>query len=429
LIKKLEKQTRNSKVMKPTESKHKHSVTVRGHELKIKPSLFRSPAILALLLCAAVVCAALPAAAQTLTVTKGGVSVSSVCVGDTVHIMLNLEGSSCDMLPTLTEAYLSNSVSATSGSDVPIWLAYDGEAGWEGDYTTTSDDVGYDILYTSDGDPDVCPISPVLLTVVDVDGLTPTIPSGQGGLEAGSSPPQYWVAPCASGSVTVTATSKPSLAANQLPSGWTFTGGVETDKLNHTAHEADVLNGSINFTVTCGTSANTIVLEQDPIKPNYSAATPSPPGTCYSVNYSDPAPFTDLCGNNLAINCVGCSPTTAGHFEYRYNTPSGPVVGICYFGGGNNSFLFMTTKHNSRILRTWHLTEQDGIWWDYVNPNARWVVTRYNCLATGAQQSYNYRYASAWNSAWGRPADEIVPSNPGYPANSCEFQGYPVTWE
>jgi hypothetical protein len=415
--------------MKPTESKRKCSVTVRGHEFTTKPALLRRPAILALLLCAAVVCAALPAAAQTLTMTKGGISVSSVCVGDAVHIMLNLEGSSCDMLPTLTEAYLSNSVSATSGSDVPIWLAYDGEAGWEGDYTTTADDVGYDILYTSDGDTNDCPISPVLLTVVDCVDLEPNF--WEGGYEFGSDPPTYWVAPCAEDAI-VTATPNPNLPANQLPTDWTFTGGTTIDGLHHKVKTTNLIPGPVSFTVLCGSTVRTVQLETDPEKLYYDNDLPcdSCPKSWTFLNpsgtWDDPNPIFDACGNELAISCPKLISSIA--YQYVFN---GISVGTCYYSYGINSFLFKSTAHyvntpgsqgGGAILRTWHLTLQGNANYLPTTP-ALWTVTKYDGV-TGSGPSKNYRTAASWNPNWCRPADE---PDSGYPGLSCENQGTAMT--
>jgi hypothetical protein len=76
---------------------------------------------------------------------------------------------------------------------------------------------------------------------VAVADLTPDVLSGQGGLETGSAPQTYWVCPCA-GDMIVTASSCPSLTADQLPDCWTFTGGVEIDKLHHKVKKSDLKN-------------------------------------------------------------------------------------------------------------------------------------------------------------------------------------------
>lgn len=77
-------------------------------------------------------------------------------------------------------------------------------------------------------------------TVVAVNSLTADLSSGQGGLEAGSDPPTYWVCQCP-GDVIVTASSCPNLTADQLPDCWTFTGGVEIDKLHHKVSKVDLI--------------------------------------------------------------------------------------------------------------------------------------------------------------------------------------------
>jgi hypothetical protein len=249
------------------------------------------------------------------------------------------------------------------------------------------------------------------VTVVGVANLTPDLASNLGGLEAGSDPPTYWVCPCP-GDVIVTARSCPELSADQLPACWTFTGGVEIDKLHHKVRKTDLMNEPVTFTVTYGTSTMTIVLKVDDEKNNYTTRYYAAP--CQCDNYSDPSPYHDKCGNNLAIDCVGCKCYLGanGHFSYRYN---GIFVGACYYTGANNTFLYKTTVHDCRILRTWHLTQQGS--------PVEWTVTKYDCL-TGVF-SQNCRTAPTWDSGWSRPADELF--NAGYPANSCEIQGTPTT--
>jgi len=250
--------------------------------------------------------------------------------------------------------------------------------------------------------------------VVAVTGLGPGIPDGQGGLEPGSEPPTYWVCQCADGDIIVTAILCPSLAENELPDCWTFTGGTEIDKLHRKVSKAELKHWPVTFTVTAGTSSMSIVLKGDEERDYYNAHGPA--DECLFDNFPDPDPVTDKCGNSLRIDCVDGSgwPTyKAGHYEYLYN---GTWVGTCYYNGGENNFLYKTTKHNCRILRTWHLTQEP------VTPT-KWTATKYDCLA-GGSPSQNCRTAPTWNSAWGRPADESL-DNPGYPANSCENQGTP----
>ena len=247
------------------------------------------------------------------------------------------------------------------------------------------------------------------LIVVKADSLSPS----EGYLVADSDPPTYQICPCP-GDVIVTANPCPQLTADQLPACWTFAGGEEIDRLRHKVQKESLTNGSVTFTVTAGCSTNTIILVTDPEKLIYNSKNPSQ--ECLYDNFTDPSPLTDQCGNSLSINCVGgrgWPRYTPGHYEYRYN---GSWVGTCYFNGGKNAFLYKTTKHNCRILRTWHLTQEP------TSPT-KWVVTKYDCL-TGAF-SQNCRTAATWDPNRGRPADALM--NSGYPANSCENQGTPFT--
>ncbi|MGI8966473.1 MAG: hypothetical protein ACR2H1_10365, partial [Limisphaerales bacterium] len=205
------------------------------------------------------------------------------------------------------------------------------------------------------------------LTVVDVEGLSPAFATDDGGFISDSDPPTYWVCPC-NGDVIVTASACPALTADQLPACWTFTGGVAIDKLHHKVSKESLLSGPVTFTVTAGSSTKTIILKADEEMPGYSALVPQ---QCLNDNFNDPSPWTDKCGNTLSINCVGARGWpfySAGHYEYRYN---GILVGTCYYNGGENVFLFKTTKNRCRILRTWHLTQKP------VSPT-KWVVTKYN---------------------------------------------------
>jgi hypothetical protein len=251
------------------------------------------------------------------------------------------------------------------------------------------------------------------ITVVAVASLTPNIPADEGGLEAGSDPPKFWVTTCPGGDWIVRAGSSPSLTVDQLPACWTFTGGVEIDKLTHLVNNTDLANGPVTLTVTCGTSTETIVLATDETKVTYDVHTGC--SSCLDDNCADPDPLVDKCGNTLAVNCVDCSFFQYGHFEYRYN---GIWVGQCFFDGGENSFLYKQTQHACHIVCTWHLTQKP------VSPTF-WVVTKYDCLAGGGTASHNYRTAPTWDSLWDRPADELI--WPGYPANSCENQGSSVS--
>ncbi len=140
-------------------------------------------------------------------------------------------------------------------------------------------------------------------TVVKVASLTPDLPSDQGGLESGSDPPTYWVCPCASGDVIVTASSCPILTADQLPACWTFTGGDTIDKLHHKVSKAALLNGPVTFTVSAGTSTKTIILKADEPKAYYDMDIPDAICPEWYGSYEDANPLFDKCGNHLEINC------------------------------------------------------------------------------------------------------------------------------
>ena len=254
------------------------------------------------------------------------------------------------------------------------------------------------------------------VTVVDVDSLTPDFSSSQGvqgGLEGGSDPLTYWVTPCA-GDIIVTATSCPNLTASQLPAGWSFTGGVEIDKLHRKVKKTDLASGSVIFVVTCGTTTKTIILQNDKTNAVYWATGNG--GTCDCDDWVDPSPKHDKCGNSLAVDCadsvryVNGICRNPGNFKYMYN---GIWVGTCLYNGGMNSFLYKTTKHEGRILCTWHLTQRP-------TTPTKWTVTKYDCLS-GSGPSQDCRVAPVWDGAWGNPADDLT--QPGYPANSCENQG------
>lgn len=312
-----------------------------------------------------------------------------------------------------------------SWTDGPYDISYSPNSWWEPPIPGSFPDCGT-FSYTAyvkgtssdsdcPGDTGTATVGTFTVKVVAVTDLSPDLSGDQGGLESGSDPPTYWVCPCASGDVIVTAIPCPNLAAGDLPSCWSFTGGVAIDKLHHKVSKASLQSGPVTFTVTAGTSTKTIILKTDEEKEIYDTYIPAQ--ACLYDNFTDPSPYTDKCGNTLAINCVGGSGWPlyrAGHYEYRYN---GTWVGTCYFNGGENNFLYKTTKHNCRILRTWHLTQEP------VSPT-HWVVSKYDCL-TGGPLSQNCRTAPSWNPNWDRPADETL--NSGYPANSCENQGTPST--
>jgi len=344
---------------------------------------------------------------QTITFTNGGNSGADACPNTVTNI------------PAPAPVSVTNWWEATVGSYHTIG------AGLTAQFTPTDCGAGsvtFHLKYKNslpcDTNVQSAPDVSGSFTVVAVNSLAAELASGQGGLEAGSDPPTYWVCPCP-GDVIVTASSCPSLTADQLPACWTFTGGVEIDKLHHKVSKVALMNGEVAFTVTCGTSTKTIILKTD--KENAIYYTPrSPTADCKCDNYTDATPTHDDCGNSLAVDCVDCWQNNAGlciavgHFSYRYN---GISVGVCRYPGGQNTFLYKTTKHNCRILRTWHLTQQP------TSPTF-WTVTKYDCM-TGVGPLLNCRTAPTWNIDWNRPADESV--NAGYPANSCENQGTPST--
>jgi hypothetical protein len=248
-----------------------------------------------------------------------------------------------------------------------------------------------------------------IVNVVAVGSLTPNLPAGLGGSEAGSDPPTYWVCTCA-GDIIVTASSCPSLTADQLPDCWIFTGGVTIDKLHHKVSAATLANGPVTFTVTCGTSTMTIILKADDESEDYyvpqgvsqECPDPGPP-------WADNLPTYDLCGNRAMVNCEWNG--TCCQFVFRYNSVK---VGARIYDNGRNVFLFERTKHHCRIVKTWHLTRTP-------TPTFEWTITKYDCL-TGTKSTI-CRTSATWDDSWARPADELV--NKGYPTNSCENHGTP----
>lgn len=216
--------------------------------------------------------------------------------------------------------------------------------------------------------------SSATVQVVTVDSLTTDLSSGQGGLEDGSDPPTYWVCQCP-GDIIVTASSCPSLTADQLPDCWTFTGGVTIDKLHHKVSKTALMSGPVTFTVTCGTSTKTITLKADKENALYSMVFPSQ--SCGTDSFTGAPQCLDACGNFLTIDCVGTQHIYGnwpGHFSYRYD---GIWVGTCYYPDGINEFLYKTTKHNCRILKTWHSTVKGTSSGNPASPSY-WTVTTYS---------------------------------------------------
>ena len=339
---------------------------------------------------------------KTVTPAKHQVTIHYSNCPDSVQPAVNIN-------PTTTDTYTVSGVKSLSGSGLSVTFT---------SLACGTGSVEFKSTASLSGTPcGINPPNPAIVSgtyaFVEVVSLSPDLPPDQGGLESGSVPPTYWVCPCG-GDVIVTAYSCPSLTADKLPACWTFTGGVEINKLQHKVSKAALRNGPVTFTVTAGTSTKTIILKQDDEKLIYNSYFPDQ--QCLYDNFYDPSPYYDKCGNSLSINCVGATGFPfyhAGHYEYRYNST---WVGTCYFNDGQNNFLYKATKHDCLILRTWHLTQEP------LSPT-RWVVTKYNCL-TGGAPSQNCRTAPSWDPNWGRPADE---PNPGYPANSCENKGTPST--
>jgi hypothetical protein len=153
--------------MKPTESKRKSSAKMRGHELKIKPALLRGPTLLALCVCAAFVCATLPAAAQTLTVNQNPAYINDPL---TFTYTPSTDPNACQ--PNWNETAknyrdLTIYTGGTTQFDIPMSLNSDGVT-YSGTYTTTSDDLGDNWVYVGD---DICGnVASLEWAVIEFDG-------------------------------------------------------------------------------------------------------------------------------------------------------------------------------------------------------------------------------------------------------------------
>ena len=287
--------------MKSIESKCKHTAAVRLGEPTTKPALLHRPVLLPLCLCAALVCAVLPAAAQpTLTVTP-----SIVCVGDQIEIELNLMGSGCPMLPDTIESYLTNTLYAQVGSIV-IPLTYDNEASWKGSYTTTSDDVGNDTVGVLSDD---CPSDPVSLTVVELDGLTPSgatvIDANDCGTVKTTSPDDY---------VTVTADLNPYTAT--AATLFTWSGGTPTsDNLQTKVHKNASAETPVTYTGCYETLTGNVWVVWATVTIQSSDVNPS------QLTFPDTQPWI---GNNLGVEYSSNSNHAAGKIcAIATITPSG----------------------------------------------------------------------------------------------------------
>jgi hypothetical protein len=137
---------------------------VRGHELKIKPALLRRPAMLALFLGAALVCFALPAAAQTQPTIS--VSPNPVAVGQQITVTYDSKGSGCIAEgATMTD----DPTFHVGASPFSITMNNNQDGTWTGTYKVNSGDVGNDTVSVSD----TCSgqVGPINLTVVQLNGL------------------------------------------------------------------------------------------------------------------------------------------------------------------------------------------------------------------------------------------------------------------
>ena len=241
-------------------------------------------------------------------------------------------------------------------------------------------------------------------TVVAVDSLAPTnIPAGMGGLEEDSDPPTYWVCTCA-GDIIVTASSCPGLTADQLPGCWTFTGGVEIDKLHHKVSAATLKDGPVTFTVTCGTSSKTIIVKGDNVSGDWVGISQGSIPLCDcdgGANANPLASVQDLCGNNLNINCE--SHWLCNHYVYRYNTIL--IVGVCLYTPAINYFAARKTENLCRFTESWHITLGSIPGGYDINGslilNAIWTVTVADLRSPLVYSET--RTAPTWNDDWNSP--------------------------
>ncbi len=151
--------------MKLTESKQTSSVPVRACEFKIKPALLRRLAPLTLFLCVAVVCAALPAAAQTLTVDN-----NPAYVGENLTFIYT-PGDCMDSEAVTFTRDVTIYTGDEKSFDIQLTLNSDGPYSglYTGTHTTTADDVGNDVIAIDDDCNES--VEPVQLTVARFDGF------------------------------------------------------------------------------------------------------------------------------------------------------------------------------------------------------------------------------------------------------------------
>jgi hypothetical protein len=151
--------------MKATKSNCKQTVAVSAEESTNKPALLRRLAILALCLGAALVCAALPAKAQT----PGTVALvpNPVNVGQSVTVVYT--PGSCS--PDNAEFKLEDDPSVTLDGFCIVPMSPNADGTWSGTYCTTEADAGTDSITVTDGSCDDT-IDPTNLTVVELLDIT-----------------------------------------------------------------------------------------------------------------------------------------------------------------------------------------------------------------------------------------------------------------
>ena len=125
--------------MKQTESKHKHTAAERAGEFKTRLALLRRAALLCLGLCAALICAALPVAAQSLSVDH-----NIAYVGEDLTFTYTPASSDCPPDPEAATVYrdLTIYVGSVTQFDIPMSINSDGT--FTGIYKTTTNDIGND---------------------------------------------------------------------------------------------------------------------------------------------------------------------------------------------------------------------------------------------------------------------------------------------
>lgn len=117
---------------------------------------------------------------------------------------------------------------------------------------TASSPPTYTVTATYKGDVSY----PVVVKVFEVQDLTPS----EGTPVPGSSPTEY-VLCVGSGEVVVTATPKPEVPEDQLPSCWHFTGGEPIDQGRLRRKVSKSLCGATTFTASAGSSSKTLIVD------------------------------------------------------------------------------------------------------------------------------------------------------------------------